>query len=287
MYRPLAIASIVYGLVLPAVAGASEYAGVHRLSYADLPSDPAPVLKPANDPGAGPLQPFLRLDGEAETGSVDALAAGLRVDGADWRLKGELEARPMATGLVPTLGLATSWRLGRQWQLSSQLASLPLDDAPDLGAGRIRLAARRTGPAGAWDEFSLQRRAGTHGWSDDLALAAHRTVLQGASERLSVTGRIVSRERADAEDRAFSLSLDHRWEAWAHADMRMEQEFTVGLGGHRSGSDLRATGNLRYGHVWEIGDRLDLEYAIERENRPGATLENDGTMLSVGFTGTF
>jgi hypothetical protein len=287
MYRPLVIVSLFCGLAQPADAVASDYAGPGRLAHAPWSRNSAPVPGAAEARAAAPLRPFLRLDGEAESGRLDGRAAGLEADGPDWRLKGEFTARPLETGIVPTVRLASSWRLNPRWQLSSHLDSLPLDEAPELGAERIRVAARRTGPAGAWDELSFQRRAATAGWSEDLALAAHRRLLDGGGERLSVTGRIVSRERAEAADRALSLSVDHRWEAWAHADLRVAQQLSVGIGGQRSESDLRATGRMRYGHLWELGDRLELEYAIERQNRPATAPEDDETRLSVGFTGTF
>ncbi len=287
MYRPLVIACLLSGLAQPAVAPASEYAGLGRLAYAGLPRDQAPVRFPANAAAAGPLGPFLRLDGEPDTGSLDSLAAGLRMDGGDWRLKGELQARPLAEGLEPTLRLDSSWRLGEAWQLSGRLASRPLDQVPAVSAGSLRLAARRTGPGGAWDEFSLQRQAEAGGWSEHLALAAHRRVLAHATEELSVTGRITSREAVDAQEQAFFVSFDHRWEAWTHARLRIEQNVRLGVGGHHSDTRIQPARTLRYGHLWALGNRLDLEYAIEQGSLPGGARADDETRLSLGVTGRF
>lgn len=287
MYRPLVIAALLCGLSHPAPAAASEYAAVGPLACAGLPGDPAPLLLSGDSSAGGPLRPFLQLDGEAVSGSVDAIAAGLRLNGSDWRLTGEFKTRSQADGLEPTLRLASTWRLGRFWQLSGQLASLPLDENREIAAGRVRLAARRTGQNGAWDEFSLDRRASYRGWSDNLTLAAHRPVLAGSTEQLSVTGRFVSRERADAEEQAISLGLSHRWEAWTRADLRVEQRLSVGVAGHRAETSVQPAGRLRYAHVWEFGHRLDVEYAIESETRSESALDDDQTRLSVGVTGRF
>jgi hypothetical protein len=287
MYRPLVIAALLCGLSQPLPAAASEYAGLGRLAHAGLPRDPAPFPASPAVSAAGPLRPFLQLDGEAGSGNVDALAAGLRLDGSDWQFTGELTTRPRPDGLEPILRLASTWRLGRFWQLSTQLASLPLDETAAVTAGRVRLAARRTGQKGAWDEFSLDRRASRRGWSDDLILAAHRPVLAGPAEQISVTGRFVSREVADADQQTLSLGLNHRWEAWNRADLRVEQRLSVGVAGHRADTRMEPAGRLRYAHMWEFGHRLDVEYAIERETRSGPAPDDNGTRLSVGVTGRF
>lgn len=287
MYRPLVIAAMFWALSNPAPASASEYAGLGRLAYAGLPRDPAPFPVAAGTAAAGPLRPFLQLDGETGTGSVEALAAGLRLDGSDWRLTGELASRPQAGGVESTLRVASTWRLGRIWQLSGQLASRPLDETPEVAAGKIGLAARRTGPQGAWDEIRLDRRAGRLGWSEDLTLATHRPVLAGPAEQLSVTGRFVSRDAADREERVLSLGVNHRWEAWTRADLRVEQRLSVGVAGHHAETRVEPAGRLRYAHVWAFGHRLDVEYAIERETRSDPVPEHAETRLSVGVTGRF
>ena len=297
MYRFIFLIAASAAVQLTATAAASEFAGapsspsLGRLAAEGLLHDPSPVEHAPWPDQGGPLRAFLQLQGKPGPNDTDAtlqaLSAGLRLDGGDWRLKGEVKARNASDSLEPSLQLESRWRLGRRWLISGQFASLPLEDALNIEGGKVSLAARLKGRGGAWNEFRLQRRTGASGWSESLELKSHRPLLSGSGERLSVTGRLASREAVNTTEQDVSVSLDHHWQAWAFDDQRVEQQLTVALGKRLSDARSHSVGRVRYGHLWVIGDALDFEYAIERQRNPVSAPAGDDTTLSLGIRGTF
>ncbi len=297
MYRFLIVTAALSAIQLAAPAAASEYAGspssasLGRLAFAGLLHDPSTVGHAPQSHQGGPLRPFLQLHGDAgqdDSGAtMEALAAGLQLDGGDWRLKGEVNARNATDSLVPTLRLESRWSPGPSWLISGQFASLPLEEALEIHSGNLSLAARHKGRGGAWNEVRMQRKASAGGWSESLELRSHRPLLSADSEQLFFTGRLATRENPDSAARDFSVSLDHRWQAWAFDDQRMEQQLTVAVGGRLTETEALPVGRIRYGHLWVIGDALDFEYAIERQRSPVASPTGDDTTLSLGIRGNF